>query len=147
MHLSTYTSRLTKHDETAVRIIKTAKQLGIKTISIYTAADAASQHVSHADEAVLLSGSNSAAYTDGDQIIAIAKEKKANAVIPGMADHHVVNVRAHADASQIAGYGFLSENAQFARAVGEAGLVWVGPSPEAIEGSYHGLEYAGCMGC
>ena len=66
-----------------MRIIKTAKRLGIKTVSIYTAADAASLHVSQADEAVLLSGSNSTAYTDGDQIIEIAKEKKADAVIPG----------------------------------------------------------------
>jgi len=99
-----------------VRIIKTAKQLRIKTITVYTTADAASLHVSQADEAVLLSGPNSTAYTDGDQIIAIAKGRKADAVIPG--------------------YGFLSENAGFARAVGDAGLVWVGPSPEAIEGRY-----------
>ena len=59
-------------------------------------------------------GSNSTAYTDGDEIIRIAKEKKVDAIIPG--------------------YGFLSENADFARAVGEAGLAWCGPSPEAIEG-------------
>jgi len=71
-------------------------------------------HVSQADEAVLLPGSNSTAYTDGDEIIKTAKEKNADAVIPG--------------------YGFLSENAAFARAVGEAGLAWCGPSPEAIEG-------------
>ncbi|KAK4890804.1 hypothetical protein LTR27_010505 [Elasticomyces elasticus] len=96
-----------------VRIIRTAKALGIKTISIYTPADAASLHVSQADEAVLLPGSNSTAYTDGDEIIKIAKEKGASAIIPG--------------------YGFLSENADFARSVGDAGLVWCGPSPEAIE--------------
>ncbi|KAK5172580.1 uncharacterized protein LTR77_002700 [Saxophila tyrrhenica] len=95
----------------AVRIIKTAKKLGIKTISIYTPADAASLHVSQADEAVLLPDNNS--YTDGETIIKIAKEKNADAIIPG--------------------YGFLSENADFARAVGEAGLAWVGPSPESIE--------------
>ncbi|KAK3066748.1 hypothetical protein LTR53_016771 [Teratosphaeriaceae sp. CCFEE 6253] len=96
-----------------VRIIRTAKALGIKSISIYTPADAASLHVSQADEAVLLPGSNTTAYTDGDEIIKIAKDKGADAIIPG--------------------YGFLSENADFARAVGEAGMVWVGPSPEAIE--------------
>ena len=62
---------------------------------------------------MLLEGDNSRAYTDGEQIIKIAKDKKANAVIPG--------------------YGFLSENADFARQVGEAGLAWCGPSPEAIE--------------
>jgi urea carboxylase len=96
-----------------VRIIKTAKSLDIRTISIYTAADVASLHVSHADEAVLLPGSDSTAYTDGDSIIKIAKDCNADAIIPG--------------------YGFLSENADFARAVGDAGIAWVGPSPEVIE--------------
>ncbi|EMC96259.1 hypothetical protein BAUCODRAFT_107733 [Baudoinia panamericana UAMH 10762] len=96
-----------------VRIIKTAKRLGIKTLSIYTSADAASLHVSQADEAILLPGSNNTAYTDGDKIINIAKDRGADAIIPG--------------------YGFLSENANFARSVGQAGLVWCGPSPEAIE--------------
>ncbi|KAK5122739.1 hypothetical protein LTR85_003654 [Meristemomyces frigidus] len=99
--------------EIACRIIRTAKELGIRTISLYTPADAASLHVSQADEAVLLPGSNSTAYTDGEEIIKIALDKKADAIIPG--------------------YGFLSENADFARAVGEAGLAWCGPSPEAIE--------------
>ncbi|KAK4550704.1 hypothetical protein LTR36_000283 [Oleoguttula mirabilis] len=99
--------------EISCRIIRTAKGLGIKTISIYTPADAASLHVSQADEAVLLQGSNSTAYTDGDQIISIAKAKGADAIIPG--------------------YGFLSENSGFARAVRNAGLAWCGPSPEAIE--------------
>jgi len=97
-----------------VRIIRTARALGIKTISVYTPADAASLHVSQADEAVLLPGSNTTAYTDGDEIIKVAKDKGADAIIPG--------------------YGFLSENVDFARSVGEAGLVWCGPSPEAIEG-------------
>ena len=102
----------------AVRAIKTAKRLGIRTISIYTPADATSSHVSEADEAVLLPGSNSSAYTEGDEIIKIAKEKNADAIIPG--------------------YGFLSENADFARSVGQAGMVWVGPSPESIEGRMPG---------
>lgn len=96
-----------------VRICRTAKQLGVKTIAIYSEADAASQHVREADEAVLLSGNNATAYTNEDNILAIAKEKKADAIIPG--------------------YGFLSENAHFARLVNDAGLVWVGPSPESIE--------------
>ncbi|TID21255.1 urea carboxylase [Venturia nashicola] len=99
--------------EITVRIIKTAKKLGIKTISIYTEPDAASKHVSDADEAYLLSGTPSTAYTDGDQIIKLAKEKGVDAIIPG--------------------YGFLSENADFARQVAAAGIVWVGPSPESIE--------------
>lgn len=63
--------------------------------------------------AKLLPGPDASAYTDGDAIIKIAKEENAQAIIPG--------------------YGFLSENADFAREVGKAGLVWVGPSPEAIE--------------
>ncbi len=98
-----------------MRIIRTAQALNIKTISVYTSIDASSLHVSQADEAVLLPGSNSTAYTDGDEIIKIAKEKGVDAIIPG--------------------YGFLSENADFARSVGRAGLVWVGPSAESIEGT------------
>jgi urea carboxylase len=99
--------------EIAVRIIKTAKKLNLRTIAIYTEPDAASIHVHLADVAVLLSGSASKAYIDGDQIIQIAKQNNADAIIPG--------------------YGFLSENADFARAVAAAGLVFVGPSPESIE--------------
>ncbi|GFF86643.1 putative urea carboxylase [Aspergillus udagawae] len=99
--------------EIAVRIIKTAKKLNIRTIAIYTEPDAASIHVHLADVAVLLSGSASKSYIDGDQIIRIAKQNNADAIIPG--------------------YGFLSENADFARAVAAAGLVFVGPSPESIE--------------
>lgn len=82
-------------------------------MSIYTKADVASLHVSQADQTVLLPGPDSTAYTDGDSILKIAKENEADAIIPG--------------------YGFLSENADFARSVGEAGLVWVGPGPKAIE--------------
>jgi urea carboxylase len=99
--------------EIAVRICKTARKLRIETISIYTGADAASAHVSAADEAVLLSGSDAKAYTDSEQIVQIAKTKGAHAVIPG--------------------YGFLSENTDFARQVAEAGLVFVGPSSKCIE--------------
>lgn len=87
--------------------------MGIKTISIYSEADAASSHVTAADETVLLSGNNSTVYTDGESIIRIAVEKGADAIIPG--------------------YGFLSENAEFARSVKDAGLAWCGPTPEAIE--------------
>jgi urea carboxylase len=96
-----------------VRICQTAKKLNIKTIAIYSEADAASQHVRDADEAVLLPGSNATAYTDEVAILRIAKDKGADAIIPG--------------------YGFLSENAHFARTVGDAGITWVGPSPESIE--------------
>ncbi|KAL5375797.1 hypothetical protein DPSP01_010904 [Paraphaeosphaeria sporulosa] len=99
--------------EIAVRICKTARKLNIRTIAIYSEADAASQHVRDADEAVLLPGSNATAYTEEESILRIAKEKGADAIIPG--------------------YGFLSENAHFARLVGDAGIAWVGPTPESIE--------------
>ncbi|KAF2107061.1 allophanate hydrolase subunit 2-domain-containing protein [Lophiotrema nucula] len=99
--------------EIAVRICRTAKKLNIKTVAIYSEADSASQHVRDADQAVLLPGGNSTAYTDEETIIKIAKEQGADAIVPG--------------------YGFLSENANFARLAGEAGIVWVGPSPESIE--------------
>ncbi|KIW23765.1 urea carboxylase [Cladophialophora immunda] len=99
--------------EIAVRICKTARNLGLKTISIYTGADAASAHVGAADEAVLLSGPDAKGYIDTQQIIEIAKSKGADAIIPG--------------------YGFLSENTDFARHVAEAGMVFVGPSPKCID--------------
>ncbi|CAL5871789.1 uncharacterized protein PFLUO_LOCUS6042 [Penicillium psychrofluorescens] len=99
--------------EIAVRIIRTAKKLNIQTIAIYTEPDAASTHVHLADKAVLLQGPPSKTYLDGDQIINIAKQYHAQAVIPG--------------------YGFLSENADFARSVAQAGLVFIGPSPECME--------------
>ncbi|KAK8108544.1 hypothetical protein PG984_014345 [Apiospora sp. TS-2023a] len=99
--------------EIAVRITKTAKELGIRTVAIYTEPDSASQHVADADEAHLLAGPAGQAYLDGAQIVRIALAAGAQAVIPG--------------------YGFLSENAGFARAVAAAGLHFVGPSPESIE--------------
>ncbi|KAK8076351.1 hypothetical protein PG994_003623 [Apiospora phragmitis] len=98
--------------EIAVRIIKTAKQLGLRTVAIYTEPDSASQHVADADEAHLLEGPAAQAYLDGAQIIRVALAG-AQAIIPG--------------------YGFLSENAGFARDVAAAGLHFVGPSPESIE--------------
>ncbi|KAJ9131341.1 Acetyl-CoA/propionyl-CoA carboxylase [Pleurostoma richardsiae] len=99
--------------EIAVRLIKTAKRLGIYTVAIYTEPDSASLHVAEADDACLLEGDATKAYGDGDQIIAISKATGAQGVIPG--------------------YGFLSENAIFARSVAAAGLQFVGPSPENIE--------------
>lgn len=99
--------------EIAVRLIKTARQLGIRTVAIYTEPDSASQHVANADESHLLSGDATRAYLDGDQIISIAKSTGAQAIIPG--------------------YGFLSENADFARAVARAGMAFAGPSPDSID--------------
>ena len=99
--------------EIAVRINKTAQKLGLHTVAIYTAADAASTHVSSANESFLLSGPDARAYLDGEQIVRLAKSKNVDAVIPG--------------------YGFLSENSEFARKVADAGMVFVGPSPKCIE--------------
>ncbi|KAL8733883.1 MAG: hypothetical protein Q9166_001871 [cf. Caloplaca sp. 2 TL-2023] len=99
--------------EIATRIIRTAKKLGIRTIAVYTAADSASFHVTEADAPILLSGGDSKGYLDGDEIIKVAKEQEADAIIPG--------------------YGFLSENADFAKSVASASMAWVGPSPESIE--------------
>ncbi|KAK8022387.1 hypothetical protein PG993_013154 [Apiospora rasikravindrae] len=99
--------------EIAVRIIKTAKHLGLRTVAIYTEPDSASQHVADADEAHLLDGPAAHAYLDGDQILRVAITSSAQAIVPG--------------------YGFLSENAGFARAVAAAGLHFVGPRPESIE--------------
>src|SRR2546423_13474313 len=99
--------------EIAVRIIRTAKTLKLRTIAIYTEADAASAHVTAADEAILLAGPDSKAYLDGEQIIHIAKMREVDCIIPG--------------------YGFLSENTEFAGHVAAAGMVFAGPSAEYIE--------------
>ena len=100
--------------EIAVRIIRTLQKLGLQSAVVYHEVDAQSPAVMSADHAVEISGKSPvSAYLDGDQIIAAALSVGAGAIHPG--------------------YGFLSENAAFARAVEEAGLVFVGPSPEAIE--------------
>ncbi|HZD96966.1 MAG TPA: biotin carboxylase N-terminal domain-containing protein [Micromonosporaceae bacterium] len=99
--------------EIARRIIRTAKRLGIRTVAVYSEADAGLPFVTEADEAVLIGPANPAqSYRNTEAILAAAKATGAEAIHPG--------------------YGFLSENADFARAVGEHGLIWVGPSPEAI---------------
>jgi acetyl/propionyl-CoA carboxylase alpha subunit len=99
--------------EIAVRIIRTARRLGIQTVAVYAADDAHSLHVKLADKAVLLSGGSLAeTYLDVQKIIRIARQTGAGAIHPG--------------------YGFLSENAGFAQAVVAAGLIFIGPSPENI---------------
>ncbi|MBM0261284.1 biotin carboxylase N-terminal domain-containing protein [Corynebacterium macginleyi] len=100
--------------EIAVRIARVARDLGIKSIAIYSEADAGALHTQVADEAYALPG-NTAADTYMN--------------IPALLD---IAVRADADAVH-PGYGFLSENADFARTVTDAGMIWIGPSPESIE--------------
>ena len=100
--------------EIACRILRACNEAGLPSVAIYAENDASSMFVELADEAVLLTGDTIGdTYLDQDQILAIAKSTGADAIHPG--------------------FGFLSERADFARAVGNAGLQWVGPSPEAIE--------------
>ncbi|GGC25794.1 3-methylcrotonyl-CoA carboxylase subunit alpha [Novosphingobium marinum] len=100
--------------EIACRIIRTARRMGIRTVAVHSDADADALHVRMADEAVHVGPSPSAeSYLVGERIIAAAVQTGAEAIHPG--------------------YGFLSENAGFARAVLDAGLVWVGPNPESID--------------
>ncbi|GAA5055920.1 acetyl-CoA carboxylase family protein [Nocardia callitridis] len=98
--------------EIAVRIMATAAALELPTVAVHPADDAASLHVSRADVAVELPGAGPAAYLDIDAIVAAAVRTGCDAVHPG--------------------YGFLSENADFARRCGEAGLLFVGPSPQSL---------------
>src|SRR5438270_3759154 len=93
--------------EIARRIRRTCSALGIKTVAVYTAAEREAPFVADADEALLLDGVGPAPYLDVAGLLDAARRTGADAVHPG--------------------YGFLAENASFARAVVEAGLVWVGP--------------------
>lgn len=99
--------------EIACRIMRTARSLGIRTVAVYSNADAQALHVRLADEAVHIGPSPAReSYLVGEKIIAAAKQTGAEAIHPG--------------------YGFLSENADFAQAVIDAGLIWVGPNPDSI---------------
>jgi acetyl-CoA/propionyl-CoA carboxylase biotin carboxyl carrier protein len=100
--------------EIALRIVRTAKRLGLRTVVVAHEADRGSPATLAADAVVLIHGRTGvAAYLDGAQIIEAARKTGAGAIHPG--------------------YGFLSENAAFARAVAEAGIAFVGPTPEAID--------------
>ncbi|MBC8464498.1 MAG: acetyl-CoA carboxylase biotin carboxylase subunit [Bacteroidetes bacterium] len=100
--------------EIALRVMRSAKEMGIKTVAIYSEADRLSPHVHYADEAVCVGPPPSAeSYLIGDNIIQICKDLAVDGIHPG--------------------YGFLSENADFARKVTDAGITLIGPSPEAME--------------
>ncbi len=99
--------------EIAVRIIRAAAEMHIPTLAVYSEDDARSLHIRMADEAAALAGRGAAAYLDQAQILTIAEEKDCWAIHPG--------------------YGFLSENAEFARRCESAGLIFIGPSAETLE--------------
>ena len=99
--------------EIARRVIRTAQRMGIATVAVYSDADQGALHVEEADTAVALGGTlSSESYLRIDKLLQAARDTGADAVHPG--------------------YGFLSENAEFAQAVIDAGLTWVGPPPAAI---------------
>ena len=101
--------------EIALRVIRTCKEMGIKTVAVYSTADADSLHVRFADEAVCVGpGPSSESYLNIPNIIAAAEITNADAIHPG--------------------YGFLSENAKFSKICGENGIKFIGASPEMIEG-------------
>ena len=99
--------------EIAVRIIRACRELGVRTVAVYSDADARARHVQLADEAVHIGeAAPSASYLNVEKLLAAAKQTGADSIHPG--------------------YGFLSENAEFAQTVIDAGLTWIGPPPDAI---------------
>ncbi|MEV5840166.1 urea carboxylase [Nocardia sp. NPDC052112] len=113
MTLGFDTVLIANRGEIACRIIRTARELGLKTVAVYSDADVGAAHVEIADVAVHLGGSSAAeSYLRGDRVIEAALSAGAGAIHPG--------------------YGFLSENADFATAVTDAGIAFVGPTPEQL---------------
>ena len=105
---------ISNRGEIACRVIRTCKRMGIRSVAVFSEADAHAEHVKQADEAYFLGGPRPVdSYLKSEAIIAIAQQSGAQAIHPG--------------------YGFLSENKDFARACEDAGIVFIGPTPEAIE--------------
>jgi pyruvate carboxylase len=99
--------------EIAIRIMRAAAELGMRTVTVFSEDDTLSLHTRKADEARPLRGTGVAAYLDGEHILAVARETGCDAIHPG--------------------YGFLSENAWFARRCAEEGITFVGPRAETLE--------------
>ncbi|MBT8287738.1 MAG: acetyl-CoA carboxylase biotin carboxylase subunit [Bacteroidia bacterium] len=100
--------------EIAIRVMRTARKMGIATVAVFSEADRRSPHVKYADEAVCIGAPpSSESYLNGDKIIAVAKKNNVDAIHPG--------------------YGFLSENAEFAEAVEKQGITFIGPRSKAIK--------------
>ena len=100
--------------EIALRVMRSCREMGIASVAVFSEADRASRHVFYADEAYCIGGAASQeSYLNGDRILEVARGCGADAIHPG--------------------YGFLSENASFARKCGEAGIIFIGPAAETIE--------------
>ena len=100
--------------EIALRIMRSLKEMGIQTVAVYSEADRTAPHVLYADEAVCLGPApSSQSYLLGDKIISVCKELGVDGIHPG--------------------YGFLSENADFAKLVSDSQIEFIGPSPKAIQ--------------
>ena len=100
--------------EIALRVIRTAKDMGISTVAVYADQDMTAPHTREADLALALDGDDAAStYLSADKLLQIAVESGADAIHPG--------------------YGFLSENPEFARAIENTGIAWIGPAPGVIE--------------
>src|SRR5207302_4361228 len=95
-----------------IRVMRAAAELGIRTVAVFSEDDSQSLHTQRANESRPLRGRGAAAYLDGRQIITVAKEAGCDAIHPG--------------------YGFLSENAGFARQCNDAGIIFIGASPEVL---------------
>ena len=112
--------------EIAVRIMRSCREMGIRTVAVFSEADRTSRHVMYADEAYLIGPAIAAnSYLNIEKIIEVAKEARADAIHPG--------------------YGFLSENATFARRCEEEGIIFIGPRPETIEMMGDKIEARKCM--
>ena len=99
--------------EIAVRVMRSCREMGIVSVAVYSDADEASMHVRYADEAYYIGAApSSESYLNMEKILEVARQCKADAIHPG--------------------YGFLSENADFSQRCQDAGLIFIGPGPEAI---------------